>query len=449
MKTAIVWYIRDLRIDQNPALHAAVKEFDRIIPVYILFEELGGASKWWLHHSLEALSSDYQKKGGKLILREGNPLTILKEIAQKSGASAVFLNRLWDPPYVEKIEKIQKTGLEARIYNGNYLIDPREMPTYQVFTPFYNACLKTMDLDDPLTKERSLATAHNLPSLSLKELKLIPKLAWVKKLDLYWKPGREEALKSLKCFASKKIGGYSKNRDLPSVEGTSRLSAHLHFGEISPLEIWHAAKGHASFQRQLIWREFCSAFLTHFPKVLTENWRAKFDRFPWNDSKSDLKKWQKGLTGYPIVDAGMRQLWETGWMHNRVRMIAASFLTKDLQIHWREGEKWFWDTLVDADKANNVIGWQWVAGSGPDAAPYFRIFNPVLQGEKFDPDGLYVRQFVPELKNLPSRYIHKPWEAPPEVLSKAGITLGKTYPKPMVDHAEARKIALAAFHKIL
>lgn len=453
----IVWHQRDLRTEWNPALSAAAKEHDIVIPLFIYSEKdekLGAASKWWLQKSLDTLSLTYKALGSPLILREGDYEKTLLAVVKKTGAEAVYWNIRFEPHFFKiqtHIEKtLQKHGIETIIYNGNHLIDPREIEVklgkpYSVFTPFYKACLKTLDIPKKPPLPRKL---HGLKGVKSTPLKLADKKPWIKKLEKHWKPGRKTGLLLLRTFIASRLKKYAHDRDLPAVQGTSNLSPFLQFGEISPYEVWTAAKRNETFRRQLLWREFGTYFLFHNPGAEKKNWNRKFDKFQWDKKKGLLKKWHEGKTGFPIIDAGMRQLWKTGWMHNRVRMIVASFLIKDLFQDWREGEKWFWDTLVDADKANNVLGWQWVAGSGPDAAPFFRIFNPILQGEKFDPDGRYIKEFLPELKNLPKKWLHHPWDAPEEILEEAGLTLGKDYPLPLVDHKKARAEALKRFKKI-
>jgi deoxyribodipyrimidine photo-lyase len=453
MKRAIVWHLRDLRIDWNPAVSAATHSHDLILPLYIYHadcERLGGASQWWLKKSLEELNQNYKAKGTSLHLQTGDPCKILPKLAKEHAIDSVFWNICFEPQWFEiqtKLEKILKEmGIEVVIFNGGHLIDPREIEVepgkpYKVFTPFYKATLKELQIPEKPPTGRKIAGIPGIKSTPL-PIELAP---WMQKLEKYWSPGREGGLKQLKRLP---LSDYKNSRDFPAVEGTSKLSPYLHFGEICPHEAWIKAQDDEPFTRQLIWREFATYFLFYFPEARNKNWNTKFDRFPWKSSPAALEKWKHGKTGYPIVDAAMRQLWEEGWMHNRLRMIVASFLTKDLLLHWKEGEKWFWDTLVDADEANNTLGWQWTAGSGPDAAPYFRIFNPVLQGEKFDPEGEFVRSYVPELKKLPTKWIHHPWDAPEEILNASEVILGKTYPKPLVDHSKARKEALASFKKI-
>lgn len=450
MKTAIVWHLADLRTDWNPALSYALQENDQILPLYIFdpsAQSFGASTLWWLSYALDDLEKSYKAHGAHLCIKKGDILKTLSHLMKKTKAETLYFNASFEPKWFKLQEKIAKT-FPCEIFNGNHLIDPREIEVkpskpYSVFTPFYKACLKHLEIPEKPPLQRKIKSVKEKSDpLHFKADRA------TEHFEKYWKPTRKDGLVHLKQFVQTHLSHYHKDRDLPAVEGTSKLSPYLHFGQIGPQEIWHAAKGKEAFTRQLIWREFGTYFLFHFPKAEKQNWNAKFDRFSWDKNPSRYKKWTEGLTGYPIVDAGMRQLLETGWMHNRLRMIVASFLVKDLFIDWKYGEKWFWEHLVDADKANNILGWQWTAGSGPDAAPYFRIFNPTLQGKRFDPHGEFVKKFVPELKNLPEKWIHHPWDAPEEVLEQAGITLGKNYPKPLVDHAKARQEAMKRFHKI-
>lgn len=438
----VFWHQEDLRIDENLGLSQACAEDPHVVPIFILSDavKLGEASCWWLHKSLEELQKDYAARGIKLILRRGDPRKIFKEL----NVQKVFWNQTFSE---EETLVAQELGEKGRAFNGNHLVEipnffNKSGKPFAVFTPFYKALLKEME---PLKIQKfDLKKGKEIESDSLDSLELLPKKNWTKSLETQWMPGRKGALKQLSAFNGE---SYEEKRDFPAERGTSLLSPHLHFGEVSPYEVWDKV-GNEAFQRQLAWREFGSSFVTHFPKTKTENWQDKFDRFPWENNPDSLRKWQKGETGYPIVDAGMRQLWKEGWMHNRVRMIVASFLVKDLFIHWKEGAAWFWDTLVDADIGNNTLGWQWVAGSGPDAAPFFRIFNPILQGEKFDPMGQYVKTYCPELKNLSSKWVHKPWMASEELLREGGVNLGENYPYPIVDHKEMREKALAYFKEL-
>jgi len=464
----ILWFRRDLRLTDNPALVAALASGHKPVALYILDEsepmKPGGASRWWLHHSLAALGEAIARQGGRLVLRRGEPAAILEALVAETGAGAVYWNRCYEPHAVERDRAIKAAlgarGLDARSFNASLLFEPHSIASksgepYRVFTPFWRTCLSADEPASPLPAPRRVPWLADVRSDALEDWALLPqKPDWAGGLRAAWTPGEAGARKQLTAFVGR-IARYAAERDRPDREGTSGLSPHLRFGEIGPRQVWHAvraAHGHDSaaekFLSELGWREFNHHLLFHFPEIASRNLRREFDRFPWARDRRALDAWQRGRTGYPIVDAGMRQLWQTGWMHNRVRMIAASFLVKHLMRRWQDGAAWFWDTLVDADLANNAGGWQWVAGSGADAAPYFRIFNPVLQGGKFDPEGDYVRRFVPELERLPARWIHQPWAAPAEVLAEAGIVLGKTYPAPLVDHDAARKRALEAFASI-
>ncbi len=461
----IVWFRRDLRVADNPALSEAAKTGRPVICLYILEtereRELGGASKWWLHHSLQSLSEDLEAIGATLILRKGQAFRILDMLIEETGADSIYWNRRYDlaPREIDAAIKsdLKARGLTVETFRANLLSEPWTVKTktdnyYKVFTPYWRAAQDSLDTGKPLPTPKSIKTyTGEIKSNSLESLKLLPSSPdWGSKMSPHWTIGSKGAAKALEQFVGGPVADYPEDRNRPDKDnGTSKLSPHLAFGEISPKQIWHGCKGNLDSARKFLaeigWREFSYVLLFHNPKLATENFKPAFDGFEWNPSEDNLQAWQHGQTGYPFVDAGMRQLWQTGWQHNRVRMVTASFLIKHLLIDWREGEKWFWDTLVDADPASNAASWQWVAGSGADASPYFRIFNPFTQGEKFDPNGDYVRKFVPELSKLPKKYIHRPWEAPQNVLDYAGVTLGKTYPKPIVDHKEAREKALAAY----
>lgn len=465
----IVWFRRDLRTADNPALHAAVARGAPVIPLFILDDRtdwpLGGAARWWLHGSLMALAARLAKLGTTLILRRGAPDKVLRAIVRDTGAAAVLWNRCYEPAVIarDKIIKadLHKAGITAESFNGAVLFEPWELTTqagnpFKVFTPFWRTAMSAPSPRKPLPAPKKLnGYGGKLASDALTTWKLLPtKPDWAAGLRDTWTPGEAAAQNHLDTFHDETVTGYVKTRDIPGETGTSRLSPYLAFGEVSPHQVWHQANhwepgaGQAAFMRQIIWREFCTHLLYHFPLMPEEPLRPAFADFPWAHDKKALRAWQQGRTGYPIVDAGMRELWHTGWMHNRVRMVVASFLVKHLLMPWRAGEDWFWDTLVDADLANNAANWQWVAGCGTDAAPYFRVFNPVLQGEKFDGDGTYVRRWVPEIAALSDDWIHKPWEAPDAELKRAGVVLGKAYPAPIVDHKTARARALAAFKKI-
>ncbi|MDA0204480.1 MAG: deoxyribodipyrimidine photo-lyase [Acidobacteria bacterium] len=466
MRPSLVWFRQDLRLADNPALQAAVDRGEPIIPIYIWSPEEeegwapGGASQWWLHGSLKALAADLETLGSRLVLRSGRALPALQKLARQTGAGAVFWNRRYEPAAVERDRQVEQAlaadGLEAKSFKGSVLWEPWEIATqagtpYKVFTPFYNACLRAGLGGEPLMRPSALPAPESWPdSEPLSELDLEPQRDWTDGIRKEWTPGEDSARETLRRFLRGGLGKYSRDRDVPSVLGTAQVSPHLCFGEISPRQAWVATgeSGGEAWKRQLVWREFGRHLLFHFPRTADEPLRPEFVRFPWKDDPAALQLWQKGQTGYPIVDAGMRQLWETGWMHNRVRMIVASFLVKDLMIPWQEGARWFWDTLVDADLANNTLGWQWTAGCGADAAPYFRVLNPMSQGQKFDPKGKYVRRWVPELESLSAKDIHEPWNATDAVLKRASVELGKDYPYPIVDHAEARTAALDAYGQL-
>jgi deoxyribodipyrimidine photo-lyase len=464
--TAIVWFRNDLRLADHPALDAAMRSGRRIIALYVLDDEsagdwrMGAASRWWLHHSLTALANDLAGYGVALTLRRGRGLFVLENLVAETGADAVYWNRLYEPWAMRRDAEIKAQlrarGLTVESFNGGLLFEPTTLRNksgapFRVFTPFWRACLAAPPPDAPLPAPGKLAVAPAPASDRLDEWALSPtRPDWAGGLRDAWTPGEKPALARLKSFLAKDVANYKKARDFMALPGVSRLSPHLHFGEISVRQCWAAAMkkggdGANAFLREIGWREFCHHLLVVNPDMPERALDARFADFPWRDDPKALQAWQRGRTGYPLVDAAMRELWQTGYQHNRARMVTASFLVKHLLIAWQVGESWFHDTLVDADLANNSGGWQWVAGCGADAAPYFRVFNPVLQGEKFDPDGDYVRRYVPELAKLPARWIHRPWEAPPEVLRAAGVVLGRTYPLPIVDHAMARERALAAF----
>ncbi len=459
-KTALIWFRQDLRISDNPALFHALKDGYHIIPIYVLDDEnagewrIGGASRWWLHQSLQALNESLDHN---LIFRTGKADEILPKLLEETKASAIYWNRCYEPWRIGRDINIktdfEKHNITIKTFNASLLWEPWEVlkddgTPYKVFTPFYRkGCLKT-EPREPLETPGTIHYAeHSGDKGKLDNLELMPHISWYSKMDSFWEKGESGAHKRLQDFLENGLKGYKEDRNRPDMENVSRLSPYLHHGEISPHQVWHISKSYAvtngipekdidHFASELGWREFSYYLLYHFPNITWENLRKKFDAFPWDENRSnDLKRWEKGQTGIPIVDAGMRQLYETGWMHNRVRMIVASLLVKNLLIHWRQGEQWFWDTLVDADLASNAASWQWVAGSGADAAPYFRIFNPVTQGEKFDPNGDYVRQYVPELENFDTKYIHNPWDSPNPPAN---------YPAPIVDLKESRERALKA-----
>lgn len=468
--TTIVWLREDLRLADNPALHAASAR-GHVVPVFILEEDktdpfpIGGATKWWLHQALKNLAMNFAAFGAPLILRRGDPEKILTALAAEIKATHISWNQRYQPhqqKYDEALaETLQGKGIMIDIHNGYLLFDPATIRTgsgtpFKVFTPFSKACFAATAPDAPLPAPKKLNGITGIASDDLESWHLVPaKAKWPEGLNDAWEVGEKAAHKRLRHFINDILKYYKDGRNAPDKDYTSRLSPYLHFGQLSPRQVWHSIQfalaqnpalgsNAERYLLEILWREFSWHLLQHFPHIVREPLNPSFKSFPWQRDAKALRAWQKGLTGYPIVDAGMRQLWQTGWMHNRVRMIVASFLIKDLLIDWREGAAWFWDTLVDADLGNNTASWQWVAGCGADASPYFRIFNPVLQGQKFDPKGDYVRKFVPELAKLSAEYIHEPWKAPASDLAKVGVVLGKTYPQPIVDHAKARLRALAA-----
>ena len=475
----IVWFRDDLRLADHPALHAAAESGAPLVCVYVLDEDsaplkfprarpFGGASRWWLAQSLKALQSDMEAKGAALVLRRGKSASVLADIATDIGASALYYNDIAIEPYravaADVVSSLKRETIETKVFSGDLLIDPLSVRKedgrgLRVFTPFWKRVLAADAPAKPLPAPRSLAAGPTIKSDKLADWQLEPtKPDWAGGLRETWTPGEHAAHARLKKFLKSGVKGYASNRDRPDLESTSRLSPHLRFGELSPRQVWHAARfaseehSHLArdidkFLSELGWREFSRHLLFDHPDLADINLQSSFDAFEWKNDAKAFEAWTRGQTGYPLVDAGMRELWHTGVVHNRVRMVVASFLIKHLLIDWRKGENWFWDTLVDADPANNPASWQWVAGSGADAAPYFRIFNPVLQGEKFDSDGVYVKRWVPELAKLPANLVHRPWEATPMELAEASITLGKTYPEAIVDHPKARERALAAYAK--
>ncbi|MBA1157504.1 cryptochrome/photolyase family protein [Microvirga mediterraneensis] len=474
----LVWFRDDHRLADNPALAAAAATGSQVLCFVVLDDSgdvrpLGGAARWWLHGSLKALGESLERVGSRLALFRGPALSVVERIAKESGASAIFWNRRYGAAEIALDTAIKKRltdgGLKAHSFNGRLLHEPWDIVNqagrpFQVFTPYLRAVTARRQTAPLPAPKRILGgawpTSLSASMVPLEELDLEPSSPdWAGGLREAWTPGEQAARAGFRDFLSTGLEGYAENRDRPSISGTSRLSPHLRFGEISPRQVWHAvttrvaehpglARDTEKYLSEIVWRDFSHQLLHFHPHLPVRPHSSRFDAFPWIEAPRTLKAWQRGRTGYPIVDAGMRQLWRTGWMHNRVRMITASFLVKHLLTDWREGEAWFWDTLVDADPANNAFSWQWVAGSGPDSAPFHRIFNPVTQGEKFDPAGDYIRAFVPELASLPSAFIHRPWDAPPAVLRAAGIRLGETYPDPVVPHGPARERALQAFRSL-
>lgn len=466
MTGALVWFRQDLRLTDNPAFFEACTNNEKVIPIYIFDEKnnvLGEAQTWWLHHSLTSLSNALAQLGLKLILRKGNPLEIFLELIKMLSIKAIYWNRCYEPKSIERDKKIkitlQESGIDVFSFNGSLLNEPWTISNkngdfFKVFTPYWKTCRQG------LTAQPKQLIFHNLSSVDVRsdeidDWQLLPRLNWASQFPHFWKPGEQGAQQRLSDFITHHLQGYKMNRDIPEKQATSLLSPHLHFGEISPWTILRTIEyakldphcdlaGAEHFLSELGWREFSYYLLYHVPSLPYENFKNEFNAFPWYNDESLLKRWQKGMTGYPIVDAGMRELWATGYMHNRVRMVVASFLTKDLFIDWRLGADWFLDTLVDADLANNSASWQWVAGCGVDAAPYFRIFNPVLQSQKFDPNGVYIRRWVPELACLNSVEIHAPWKS----TNAASIYNTINYPKPIINHSESRSKALAYYSQL-
>jgi deoxyribodipyrimidine photo-lyase len=476
-RPCIVWFRDDLRLSDHPALHAASNTGAPVICLYVFDDAsnapdarpLGGAARWWLAQSLRALHESLEAVGSSLVLRRGPAAKVITGLARETGAGAVFWNEIAQAPHraiADQLKvRLDEIGVSSQSLAGDLLVAPagirnREGRGLRVFTPFWRRVQALGGPPKPLPAPGKLCPGPNLARDTVERWGLEPTDPdWAGGLRETWTPGERSAQVRLKAFLESGVREYSTDRDRPDRKGTSGLSPHLRFGEISPRQIWYAARFAAAarpalsvdidkFLSELGWREFCRHLLFDVPQLATRNLQPAFDAFPWKQDERALRAWQRGRTGYPIVDAGMRELWHTGVMHNRVRMVAASFLVKHLLIDWREGEKWFWDTLVDADPGSNPANWQWVAGSGADAAPYFRVFNPILQGEKFDPDGAYVRRWVPEIAALPASLIHQPWKAAPLELASAGVELGTTYPEPIIDHRVGRERALAAYAKV-
>ncbi len=461
----LCWFRQDLRLEDNPALTEAARQGE-VLPLYIYDEDNaragapGAASRWWLHHCLQKL---HRALGRNLRIFRGKAEEIIPKLCRDYHLSRVYWNRCYEPWRIKRDTRLKKElralGVEVQSFNGSLLWEPWEVlkkdgTPYKIFTPFYKAA-STLGVS---LHRRVLSSPQNIcfaegPSgeISVEELGLMPKICWYKTMEEIWTVGEEGARKALGLFLRKGLFCYKEGRDFPALECTSRLAPHLHFGEIAPWRVWSevvlakAGEDGEVLKSELAWRDFAYYLLYHFPEMPEHNMKPKFDNFPWENNQTWIERWQQGRTGYPLVDAGMRELWQTGFMHNRVRMVVGSFLVKNLLIHWRHGASWFWDCLVDADMASNSASWQWVAECGSDGAPYFRIFNPVTQGERYDPRGEYTRRFVPELARIPQKYLFCPWEAPSEVLSQGGVTLGKEYPWPMVDVKESRKKALEAY----
>jgi len=474
-KPIFVWFRSDLRLADHRALTAALAEGVPVIPVYVHDPgaagqwTAGGASRWWLHGSLVSLARSLADVGAGLVLRSGATADVLAALADETGATGLYFTRAYEPwsrALEERVRtRLAAAGVEVKRFAGALLHEPEDVRTkagapFQVYTPFWRAVIARGAPARPLdAPSRIPMPRRRIASERLDDWRLRPTSPdWAGGLRACWQPGEAGACAQLAHFLDHGLAGYAGQRNRPDLDGTSRLSPHLHFGEISPRACWHRVSAAAkdagrdadieTFLKELVWREFSAHVLIHWPTLADEPLRPEFARFPWRTNKADLSAWQQGRTGYPLVDAGMRELRRTGFMHNRVRMVAASFLIKHLLIPWQTGERWFWDNLVDADLATNAANWQWVAGSGMDAAPYFRIFNPVSQGETFDPAATYVRRWVPEIAKLPDEVIHAPWTASAAVLARAGVRLGETYPQPIVDHAAARLRALGGYAAI-
>lgn len=472
-KRCLVWMRKDLRTQDHAALQSAISAGYEILPVFIWNPAEhkwsdGAASQWWLHHALTDLSEQFDDKGGTLLIKRGEEemIEVLQVLIKEYEIDVVYWGRRYEPEIIKRDTKIKSRlsdgGIEVKSFNTHLLLEPHTVENksggfYKVFTPYWKECV-TRDIDPVTTmvwKDAEFIKVTKKDNTEIEELNLLPEIEWDGGFYDFWKPTRRHGLKRLREMVDGKAMDYQEARDIPAEDGTSRLSPWLQWGQVSAREIYHAfdeIPGNAKqkevkegYLRQLFWREFSYHLLYHEPHTAEKPMRPEYERFNWEPNKKYLKAWQEGKTGYPIVDAGMRQLWQTGWMHNRVRMIVGSFLVKHLLQDWREGTSWFWDTLVDADLANNSMGWQWIGGCGADASPYFRVFNPILQGKKFDPDGEYVKKYIPELADVDPKVIHELWEAPEEDLKKAGVTLGKGYPEPIISHKKGRERALAAY----
>jgi len=468
---SLVWFRQDLRLQDNPALSAALAE-GLVLPLFILDDEsagdwkFGAASRWWLHHSIISLNKSLNNQ---LWVLSGDPAQIISNLVAEYDISNVYWNRCYEPSSIKRDKKIKShlssVGIEVYSFNGSLIWEPwsnlkKDGTPYKVFTPYYKNGLANQIVEEPLVLNGS-----NLDLIQCEQdkskidsLKLEPKINWHSEIEKLWAPGESGAAEQIRHFIDGSISNYKIGRDFPSLDAVSKISPYLHFGEISPRQILYTIKIATQglglenevehYQRELAWRDFSYSLLFHFPFISEKNLNQSFDNFPWQNDAEKLRLWQKGLTGYPLIDAGMRELWNTGYMHNRVRMIVGSFLVKNLLIPWQFGSKWFWDCLLDADLANNSCSWQWVAGSGADAAPYFRIFNPVTQSRRFDPEGKYIRRHIPELQSCPNELIHDPGSASEEKLRKAGIVLGENYPFPIVELKASREAALSAYKKM-
>jgi len=468
-KKAIVWIREDLRIENNPALSYASQNHEIVSALYIYndkyFDKKREAQKWWLSKSLISFKKDLLKFNITLEVLSGDEIEILSKIKKKDDIS-VYWNKVYEPNVISRGKKIRdifiKNEITYKYFKGNILVEFQNVTKsdgtpFKVFTPFWkNAEQKYLEkVPSKVSKIKKMKKKYDLLGVSINLKNILPKKNWYHKFEKYWDPSENEAKKYLQNLIKNKITDYGNMRDIPSVEGTSKLSPYLKFGQIHVETIWNKCDeiknkgtGYRKYINELGWREFSHSLINNFPEMLKGNLRKDFDNFPWVENKKFLKKWKQGMTGYPIIDAGMRELYETGWMHNRVRMVVASFLVKHLRIHWMEGEKHFKNCLVDYNEASNVAQWQWVAGCGADAAPYFRIFNPILQGEKFDREGIYTKKWVPEIQNMPNEFLYKPWELEKKYQEQIKVIIGKDYPFPIVEHAAARDAALSAFKSI-
>ena len=467
--TGIFWIREDFRIENNPALSFATQNHDNVIALYIYnnndFDNKREAQKWWVFKSLETLKKELSDYKINLEIVKGDELEIFSKFNKKDKLS-VYWNKIYEPDVIAKGKKIRdlfiKNEINYKYFKGNILNEFQEITKndgtpFKVFTPFWRNA-EQVYLNKPLSKNYIVKKKTKKISFFKKCIEpndILPKKDWYKKFDKYWKVSENDSKKILKNLIENKIKDYGTSRDIPSIEGTSKLSPYIKHGQIHVDSIWKKCSeikskgiGYRKYINELGWREFSHSLINYFPEFLKGNFRKEFDKFPWAKNEKFLKAWKRGMTGYPIVDAGMRELYETGWMHNRIRMVVGSFLVKHLRINWTEGEKHFRNCLLDFNKANNVAQWQWVAGCGADAAPYFRIFNPILQGEKFDKEGNYVKKWVPELKNVPNKFIHKPWEMELKYQEAIKTIIGKDYPGPIVIHEKARAAALEAFQSL-
>ena len=465
-KIGIHWFRNDLRTIDNPSLNHLSRNYDNVLGVYIFDEvnidpKLGSASKVWLNHSLKYLK---KQLNGNLIILKGNPKECFDELINFFDVQEVSWNRCYEP-WIIKRDKSLKIYLNEKIkvnsFNGSLLWEPWEIlkndgTPYKIFTPFYKrGCLSAPNPRVPKSEKINFFN-HNFRLTNVADLDLLKNKRWEDQILSKWKVGEDTSIEIMKSFFKHGVQNYSEGRNFPNKKNVSRLSPYLHWGQISPNSLWYEVNSLKNvrdndvevFKSELGWREFAYYLLYHFPHIQKKNLKSNFDNFKWLEDPINFKKWSKGLTGIPIVDAGMRELWQTGYMHNRPRMIVSSFLVKNLLIHWRRGEEWFWDCLFDADAASNSASWQWVAGTGTDSTPYFRIFNPVTQGQKFDPTGEYIRTYVPELKNLPIKFLFSPWECPNEILTNLNFKLGQDYPHPIVDLKESRQRALSTYEQL-